>query len=87
MLEDQLLQIARFKHEGELIEAANLACELNASHQIDRHIDPVFAQVIQEPVLYVLGVLGIVVHLPNRLSLFTVFLSLIMFKPFNHLNK
>ena len=46
MLEDQLLQIARFKHEGELIEAANLARELNASHQINRHIDPIFAQVI-----------------------------------------
>ena len=73
MLEDQLLQIARFKHEGKLVEAANLARELNASHQINRYIDPVFAQVVQKPVLYILGVLDIVVHLPNRLSLFRFF--------------
>ena len=77
MLEDKLLQVTRFKYEGELIEAANLARELNASHQINRYIDPVFAQVVQKPVLYVLGVLGIVVHLPNRLSLFQFFLLLI----------
>lgn len=80
MFEDQLLEITRLKHEGELIEAANLACQLNASHQIDRHIDTVLAQVVQKPILYVLGVLGIVVHLPNRLSLFQFFLLVIKFK-------
>ena len=73
MLEDQLLQIAGLKHKRELIEAANLACQLDASHQIYSHINPVLTQVIQKPVLYVLGVLGIVVHLPNRLSLFRFF--------------
>ena len=86
MLEDQLLQITRFKHEGKLVEAANLARELNASHQINRYIDPVLAQVVQKPVLYILGVLDIVVHLPNRLSLFRFFLLLIKFKRLNSFN-
>ncbi len=54
MFEDQLFQIARFKHEGELIEAANFTCQFNAAHQIDRYIDPVFPKVVQKSVLYVL---------------------------------
>ena len=54
MFENQLLQVPRFQHEREFVEAANLARQLDASHQIDRHIDAVATEVVQKPVLNIL---------------------------------
>lgn len=68
VFEDQLLQIPRFQHQRKLVKAANLSGQLHASHQIDRHIDTIFAEVIQKSVLYIL--LSSIVHFQNRLSLF-----------------
>src|SRR5262245_58182256 len=82
MFEDQLLKISRFEHQGKFVKAANLTRELEAAHQIDGHIHTVFTQIIQEAVLYVLGVLCIVVHFPNRLSVnfFCLFIIQTSFK-------
>ena len=68
MFKDQLLQISRFQHERELVEAANLARQFDPAHQVDRHVDAIFAKVIQERVLNIL--LSSIVHFQNRLSLF-----------------
>ena len=73
MFENQLLKISGLEHQGKLVKAANLAREFDAAHQIDCYIDTVFTQIIQEAVLYVLGVLCIVVHFPNRLSVLCLF--------------
>jgi len=68
VFEDQLFQVSRFQHKRKLVEAANLAGQFDASHQIDRHIDAIFAKVIQKSILNIL--LSSVVHFQNRLSLF-----------------
>ena len=82
MFEDQLLQIAGFKHQREFIEAFDLARQLHAAHEIDRHVDAVAAQGVQKAVLYVLGVLCWVFHFPNRLSLLIFCLFVFLFKQF-----
>ena len=78
MFEDQLFKISRFEHQGKFVKAANFAREFDAAHQIDRDIDTVFPQIIQEAILYVLGVLCIVVHFPNRLSVNFICLFIIL---------
>ena len=68
VFEDQLLQIPRFQHQRKFVEAPNFAGQLYASHQVDRHVDTIFAEVIQKSILYVL--LSSIVHFQNRLTLF-----------------
>jgi hypothetical protein len=54
MLENQLFQVARLKHQLEFIKAFDLTSQFHAAHQVNRHIDAVTAQSIQKTVLYVL---------------------------------
>jgi len=70
VFEDQLFQVSRFQHEREFVEAADFTREFDATHQIDRHVDAIAAQIIQKPVLNVLRGLSIGFHFQNRLSLF-----------------
>ena len=67
MFEDQLLQIPRFQNDGEFIEAANLAGQFDAADQVDRYIDTIPAESVEEAILNVLTVL--IFHFPNRPSL------------------
>jgi hypothetical protein len=54
VLEDQLLLVICFEHEGVLVKALDPARELDSAQQIDRD-DPLFlARVVQKPILYVL---------------------------------
>lgn len=57
MFENQLLQISRFQNNREFVEATNLAREFDTADQIDRHIDAIPAESIEEAVLYVLTIL------------------------------
>lgn len=68
MFENQLFQVARFQHERKFVEAANFASQFDASHQVDRHVDTVFAKVVQKSILNIL--LSSIVHFQNRLTLF-----------------
>ncbi len=68
MFEDQLFQVPRFQHERKFVEAANLARQFDASHQVDRHVHTVFAKVVQKRILNIL--LSSIVHFQNRLTLF-----------------
>lgn len=75
VFEDQLFQISRLQHERELIETANLSRKFHSPHQVNRNIDTVSAEIIQETVLNVLRILSVSVHFsPNRLSLFYSFI-------------
>ena len=76
VFEDQLLQIPRLQDNGEFVEAANLAGEFDAADQIDRHIDTISAESVEEAILYVLTVL--IFHFPNRPSLKSVYLLLVV---------
>lgn len=57
VFENQLLQIPRFQHNGEFVKAANFTGEFDAADQIDRHIDAIPAESVEEAVLYVLTIL------------------------------
>ena len=54
MLENQLLLIVRFQHQGVLIETLDAARELNAAQKVDGDRTLFLARIIQKTVLYVL---------------------------------
>lgn len=68
MFEDQLFQVPRFQNERKFVETANLASQFDAAHQVNRHVDAVFAQIVQKSILNIL--LSSIVHFQNRLTLF-----------------
>lgn len=57
VFENQLLQVSRFQNNRELVEATNLSGKFDAADQIDRHIDAIPAESVEEAVLYVLTIL------------------------------
>jgi hypothetical protein len=59
VFENQLLQVSRFQDNREFIEATNLAREFDAADQIDRHIDAIPAESIEEAILHILTILRV----------------------------
>src|SRR5215510_14368559 len=84
MLENQLLQVARLEHQGEFIEAFDLASQFHAAHQVYRHVDAVAAQSVQKTILDVLRILCCVVHFPESPLYLLIFcLFVFLFKQFD----
>ena len=81
MFEDQLLQVPRFQHDGEFVEAANLTGKFDTADQVDRHIDPIPAESIEEAVLYVLSVLRVHISQSPLSVNFFLLLLLMAFQP------